>query len=169
MWASALTGRQGSCIDHPGQRRTAKRMRCGREGWAGIGAEIIPKVPSNAGQSLSHGEAVTAPFAQGSLGNGGCGSPRRFAPRNDSPDPLSFRGGPTGRRAWGVATANQTPPAFGWRWLWESVLFTMDRERWGQELFLLRWQNSRPRSRRARVTRRRTKPTGSCFASVRIE
>ena len=24
--------------------------------------------------------------------------PRRFAPRNDSPDPLSFRGGPTGRR-----------------------------------------------------------------------
>ena len=60
-WASALTGRQGSCIDHPGQRRTAKRMRCGREGWAGIGAEIIPKVPSNAGQSLSHGEAVPAP------------------------------------------------------------------------------------------------------------
>ena len=32
------------------------------------------------------------------LGTGGCGLPRRFAPRNDSPDPLSFRGGPTGRR-----------------------------------------------------------------------
>ena len=30
--------------------------------------------------------------------DGGCGLPRRFAPRNDSPDPLSFRGGPTGRR-----------------------------------------------------------------------
>ena len=28
----------------------------------------------------------------------GCGSPRRFAPRNDGPKPLSFRGGPTGRR-----------------------------------------------------------------------
>ena len=32
------------------------------------------------------------------LGTGGYGLPRRFAPRNDSPDPLSFRGGPTGRR-----------------------------------------------------------------------
>ena len=31
-------------------------------------------------------------------GDGGCGSPRRCAPRNDSPKPLSFRGGPTGRR-----------------------------------------------------------------------
>ena len=31
-------------------------------------------------------------------GDGGCGLPCRFAPRNDSPDPLSFRGGPTGRR-----------------------------------------------------------------------
>ena len=168
MWASALTGRQGSCIDHPGQRRTAKRMRCGREGWAGIGVGITPKVPSNAGQSLSHGEAVTAPFAQGSLGNGGCGSPRRFAPRNDSPDPLSFRGGPTGRRAWGVATANQTPPAFG-ALVMGIRPFYDGRGRWGQELFLLRWQNSRPRSRRVRVTRRRTRPTGSRFASVRIE
>ena len=36
----------------------------------GIGAEIIPKVSSDLGQSLSHGEAVTAPFAQGSLGTG---------------------------------------------------------------------------------------------------
>ena len=41
---------------------------------------------------------LTAPFTQGSLWAGGCGLPRRFAPRNDSPDPLSFRGGPTGRR-----------------------------------------------------------------------
>ena len=32
------------------------------------------------------------------LGTGGYGLPRRFAPRNDSPDPLSFRGGQTGRR-----------------------------------------------------------------------
>ena len=70
----------------------------GRKGWVEIGAEITPKVPINAGQSLSHGEAVTAPFAQRSLRDGGYGLPRRFAPRNDSPDPLSFRGGPTGRR-----------------------------------------------------------------------
>ena len=73
----------------------------------GIAAEIIPKVPINAGQSLSHGEAVTAPFTQGSLRDGGCGLPRRFAPRNDSPDPLSFRGQCA-------------------HWPWESVLFTMD-------------------------------------------
>ena len=33
----------------------------------GIAAEIIPKVSSDLGQSLSHGEAVTAPFTQGSL------------------------------------------------------------------------------------------------------
>ena len=38
----------------------------------------------------SRPSAVTAPFTQGSLGDGGCGLPRRFAPRNDSPDPLSF-------------------------------------------------------------------------------
>ena len=34
------------------------------------------------------------------------GFPRRSAPRNDR-KPLSLRGGPQGRRAWGVATANQ--------------------------------------------------------------
>ena len=77
----------------------AQRSVCasGRKGWAGNGAEIIPKGVINLGQSLSHGCAVTAPFAQGSLGDEGCGSPRRFAPRNDSPKPLSFRGGPTDR------------------------------------------------------------------------
>ena len=39
----------------------------GARKWVGIAAEIIPKVSSNLGQSLSHGEAVTAPFTQGSL------------------------------------------------------------------------------------------------------
>ena len=50
----------------------AQRGVCGAgaKKWAGIAAEIIPKVSSNAGQSLSHGCAVTAPFAQGSLGDG---------------------------------------------------------------------------------------------------
>ena len=68
-WASAPTPRGGtrdgtpgrralrvvaeSRRDCPGQRRTAERLRRGREGWVGIGAEIIPKVSSNAGQSLS--------------------------------------------------------------------------------------------------------------------
>ena len=90
------TGGRGSSGNHLGQRRTAERLRRGREEWVKIGSWIIPKVSINAGQSLSHGEAVTAPFAQGSLRDGGYGLPRRFAPRNDSPDPLSFRGGPTG-------------------------------------------------------------------------
>ena len=35
--------------------------------WVEIAAEIIPKVSSNFGQSLSHGCAVPAPFTQGSL------------------------------------------------------------------------------------------------------
>ena len=38
------------------------------------------------------------PLHKGAMGDGGCGSPRRFAPCTDSPTPLSFRGGPTGRR-----------------------------------------------------------------------
>ena len=52
---------------------------------------------------------LTAPFAQGSLWDGGCGLPRRFAPRNDSPDPLSFREGPTGRRG--------NPSFLRWPWV----------------------------------------------------
>ena len=52
-----------------------------------------PATPDNPSVSLR----LTAPFAQGSLWDGGCGLPRRFAPRNDSSDPLSFRGGPTDR------------------------------------------------------------------------
>ena len=50
----------------------AQRSGCasGWEDGVGIGAGIIPKGASNAGQSLRHGCAVTAPFAQGSLGDG---------------------------------------------------------------------------------------------------
>ena len=61
MWASAPTDRRGSYIDHLGQRRRAERLWRGWEERGGIGAEITPKGASNAGQSLSHGEAVTAP------------------------------------------------------------------------------------------------------------
>ena len=65
----------------------------GARKWVGIAAEIIPKGAINLGQSLSHGEAVTAPFAQGSLGDGGCGSPRRpVGPPRNYNGFLSFRG-----------------------------------------------------------------------------
>ena len=77
----------------------AQRSVCGADGrsWGESEQRSSPKgasTPDNPSVSLR----LTAPFAQGSLGDGGCGLPRRFAPRNDSPDPLSFRGGPTGRR-----------------------------------------------------------------------
>ncbi len=114
-WASAPTPRGGTRDGTPGSScptggcgepprlpwpaaHSGAFAPAGARTWAGNGAEITPKVSSNLGQSLSHGCAVPAPFAQGSLGDGGCGSPRRFALRNDSPDSLSFRGGPTGRR-----------------------------------------------------------------------
>ena len=53
MWSSAPTDRRGSFSKHPGQRRTAERLRRGWEERVKIGAEIIPKVFINAGQSLS--------------------------------------------------------------------------------------------------------------------
>ena len=53
MWSSAPTDRRGSFSNHPGQRRTAERLRRGWEERVKIGAEIIPKVFINAGQSLS--------------------------------------------------------------------------------------------------------------------
>ena len=95
-----LRGRMEGSRNHPAQRRTAKRLRRGWEKRGGIAAEIIPKGASNLGQSLSQPAADSSlctrePFP---AGDEGCGLPRRFAPRNDSPKPLSFRGGPTGRR-----------------------------------------------------------------------
>ena len=77
----------------------AQRSVCGADGRNGLklrqrSPQKCLSKPDNPSVSLR----LTAPFAQGSLGDGGCGLPRRFAPRNDSPDPLSFRGGPTGRR-----------------------------------------------------------------------
>ena len=96
-WSSAPTERRASHINHPSQRRTAERLRRGWEEWAGIAAEIIPEGVSNAGQSLSQPAADSSLCTREPLGRG-CGLPRRFAPRNDSPKPLSFRGGPTGRR-----------------------------------------------------------------------
>ena len=60
----------------------------------GIAAKIIPKVPSNFGQSLSHGlRPCQLPLHKGAFGDGGCGLPRRPVgpPRNDNGF-LSFRG-----------------------------------------------------------------------------
>ena len=97
MWASAPTKGKEGCRNHPGQRRRAERLRRGWEEGVGIVAEIIPKYPATS-DNPSVALRATAPFAQGSLWGRGYGLPRRFAPRNDSSDPLSFRGGPTGRR-----------------------------------------------------------------------
>ena len=93
MWASAPTKRRESFINHPGQRRTAERLR---QRVRGNGWELRQR-SSPKGLSTSDNPSVslrlTAPFAQGSLGDGGCGSPRRPVgpPRNDNGF-LSFRG-----------------------------------------------------------------------------
>ena len=68
-----------------------------RDGWK-LRQRPPPKGASNAGQSLSQPAADSSLCTKGALGDGGCGLPRRFAPRNDSPKPLSSRGGQTGRR-----------------------------------------------------------------------
>ena len=58
--SSAPTKRRDSCRNHPSQRRTAERLRRGREGWAGIGAKTIPKggaPPRPPGQRLAKRKA----------------------------------------------------------------------------------------------------------------
>ena len=70
-----------------------------------------PATPDNPSVALR----ATAPFAQGSLWGRGFGSPRRFAPRNDSPKPLSFRGAerrgnPSFSRWTGVRAAEVVDP-----------------------------------------------------------
>ena len=65
----------------------AQRSVCGavaRGGWESE-QRSSPKCPATS-DNPSVSLRLTAPFAQGSLGDGGCGLPRRFAPRNDSPD-----------------------------------------------------------------------------------
>ena len=97
MWASAPTKRRG-LHQPPGPAAHSGASAPRMEGMGGNCGGNHPQrgaaPPDNPSVSLR----LTAPFAQGSLRDGGCGSPRRFAPRNDSPKPLSFRGGPTGRR-----------------------------------------------------------------------
>ena len=93
MWASAPTKRRESFINHPGQRRTAERLR---QRVRGNGWELRQR-SSPKGLSTSDNPSVslrlTAPFAQGSLGDGGCGSPRRpVGPPRNYNGFLSFRG-----------------------------------------------------------------------------
>ena len=70
MWASAPTGRSVSSGNHLGQRRTAERLRRGREGWVEIAAEITPKGASNAGQSLSQPTADSSLYTREPFGTG---------------------------------------------------------------------------------------------------
>ena len=112
-WSSAPTpcggtrGRHAGVVVPYGWLRRAAAIalasgaqRSGRERWVEIAAEITPKGASNAGQSLSQPAADSSLYTREPFpaGDGGCGLPRCSAPRNDSPDLLSFRGGPTGRR-----------------------------------------------------------------------
>ena len=55
--------RKGS-VNHPGQRRTAKRLRRGWEEWVESEAEITPEVSSNAGQSLSQPAAASSLYTR---------------------------------------------------------------------------------------------------------
>ena len=81
----------------PAAHSEASAPAVARDGW-GSEQRSSPKGPSTSDKSLSRPDGRQLPLHKGAFGDGGCGLPRRFAPRNDSPDPLSFRGGPTGRR-----------------------------------------------------------------------
>mgnify|MGYP004574376381 CR=1 FL=1 len=96
--SSAPTDRRGSSGNHPGQRRTAERLRRGCEGMGGNRGRDHPQRGQQFRAIPQSPFRRQLPLHKGAFGDGGCGLPRRFAPRNDSPDPLSFRGGPTGRR-----------------------------------------------------------------------
>ena len=112
-WASAPTGRRASRINHPSQRRTAGRLRQRSQGMGGNCSRDHPK----RGQQRraipqSRLRRASSLYTREPFGDGGCGLPRRFAPRNDSPDPLSFRGGPTGRRG--------NPSFLRWTGVWAA-------------------------------------------------
>ena len=66
-WASAPTGRKGGPINHLGQRSVCVS---GRKGWVWGAAEIIPKVSSNLGQSLSQPAADSSLYTREPLGTG---------------------------------------------------------------------------------------------------
>ena len=126
-WASALTPRGGtrdgtpgrralrvvaeSRRDCPGQRRTAERLRRGREGWVGIGAEIIPKVSSNAGQSLSQPAADSSLYTREPCPAGDGGSGRRVVGPYGKPKPAGAQRSvrARGREGWAGIGARTIP------------------------------------------------------------
>ena len=76
LWGTARRGRRAlrmvaeSRRDCPGQRRTAERLRRGREGLVEVGAEITPEGAINAGQSLSQPAADSSLYTREPLGTG---------------------------------------------------------------------------------------------------
>ena len=115
-WASAPTPRGGTRGRHAGvvvpygwlRRAAAIALASGAQ--RSVCASGCEEMGGNCGRD--HPQSIQQPwtipqsrrsrdsslYTREPLGTGGYGLPRRFAPRNDSPDPLSFRGGPTGRR-----------------------------------------------------------------------
>ena len=94
MWSSAPTGRRGKPYQPPGPAAHSGAFATRSQG---MGRNRSRDHPQRGHQPRaipqSRPLAVTAPFAQGSLGDGGCGLPRRPCgpPRNDNGF-LSFRG-----------------------------------------------------------------------------
>ena len=94
MWSSAPTGRRGKPYQPPGPAAHSGAFATRSQG---MGRNRSRNHPQRGHQPRaipqSRPLAVTAPFAQGSLGDGGCGLPRRPCgpPRNDNGF-LSFRG-----------------------------------------------------------------------------
>ena len=113
-WASAPTPRGGTRGRHAGS--SCPTGGCGeppRLPWvaAHSGASAAQTGGTGGNRGRDHPKSVQQrrtipqsafgrqlPLHKGAFEDGGCGSPRRFAPCNDSLKPLSFRGGPTGRR-----------------------------------------------------------------------
>ena len=94
-WASAPTGRRGSLSKHPGQRRTAERLRQRVRGneWE-LRQRSSPKGPATS-DNPSVSLRLTAPFTQGSLALRGTGV-RAAVPRA-WPPPTKFRA-----EIWGI-------------------------------------------------------------------
>ena len=92
-WASAPTDRKRDLCDHLGQRRTAERLRQRVRGNGWESEQGSSPKGSSTSDNPSVSLRLTAPFAQGSLGDGGCGSPRRpVGPPRNYNGFLSFRG-----------------------------------------------------------------------------
>ena len=77
----------------------AQRSVCAADGRKGLESRqrSSPKCPATSDDPSVTAAPCQLPLHKGAFGDGGCGLPRRFAPRNDSPKPLSFREGPTDR------------------------------------------------------------------------